>query len=86
MSEQFKIEDGVPLPTGGRGKYGEFYTALEKLQPGQSFEVPASYMTGKCDASTIVSTWARDKGLKKQFVTRRTQNGFRIWRRQALLQ
>jgi hypothetical protein len=79
MSNEYEIEDNVPIPPKRQVKHKEFTEAFNKLQPGQSFWVEC-----KSDEPPVAGLWsrARDKGWK--VVARGEKNngrwGTRIWR------
>lgn len=81
---RFKIESHVPLPgrIGGRkisDETKEVIDVLKALEPGQSFEIPATGSELKYEARRISSI--RQHYVKdRKFTMRTTATGVRIWR------
>lgn len=69
-----KIDKSVPLP-GARSARSPVYRAIESLDVGDSFLIPADFKS----AQTVAAVGNRTH-RDKRFVSRRTPDGFRVWR------
>ena len=72
----FKIESGVPIPTGartGRTKY-----PLDRLQVGNSFFVPMTDLKKARNLRATFSVKAKKKGIS--VVSIADDTGVRVWR------
>lgn len=77
----FEIKKDVPVPTKatGDGKNAVIIKTLDKLEVGESFEVPADYMKRARLSSTI--TAYTKKNELKEFQTSKLENGaVGVWR------
>ena len=79
MSE-YRIEDGVPLPTGNFKKGSPMSDTIAKLQEGQSFLIPAAeryYGNSNVSNHNITN---RKKGSNLRYIIRKvSEDQYRIW-------
>jgi hypothetical protein len=69
----FKIEDGIPLPTAAWTRGDKVKQVMERLEVGQSFLIP-----NLKSAATIYTV--KKSIVGKDFMTRKTDGGVRVWR------
>jgi hypothetical protein len=79
VPDEFKIEDGVPLPTNRTTKRPAKYFPFERLSSGQSFLVAKEQRKGLRPA---LSRHYKATGQKKTIVMREQADGsVRVWRK-----
>ena len=78
VSNEFKIEKGVPIPKVpyGAKKKPEKYPFLS-MDVGDSFFIPG--MESKI-VTAYISSWRRRVGNSKKFSVRTMDGGIRVWR------
>jgi|TARA_R110001632_G_scaffold60747_1_gene147078 hypothetical protein len=72
MTELYKVEQGIPVPTSTTKPKGRLRMTLETLQIGESFVVPSKGERGHATTS------AKAAGIKVK--TASISHGYRIWR------
>jgi hypothetical protein len=76
-TQQFKIESGVPIPTGPVLRKSKY--PLAGMQPGDSFFVPGAKVSIQKSVRAAASVFsARNKGT--EFTARLVEGGLRVWR------
>lgn len=77
MSEELKIERGLPIPKAKRSKY-----PLDRLEVGDSFLVPVppgeSADKIKARVATAIQDF-KDHDPYRRFTLRRVEDGIRVW-------
>lgn len=80
MSEDFKIEKGIPIPSIGKPLRSKYRAAIESMEVGDSFHLPVE----KGDSLTAVRnrciTAAHNALGKGSIATRTEGDGLRLWR------
>lgn len=73
MSDQYKIEDGIPIP--GKFNNDTLHSVLTVLEIGQSV-----FVKDKKPQDISPKTSAAKRGTSKNFLSRTVDGGVRIWR------
>ncbi len=81
----FKIEDGIPIPEDIRGMRPGYSRILRALEVGQSFFIAETDLIEARKYQSRISAAGRTIALRKsgagrKFVTRKFDDGIRVWR------
>ena len=84
-SDMYKIEDGIPLPAGGRSCSG-FKYPMRELKIGQSFLASTAGMSpeeAERQRRLLAShSTTAGKAVGGKFTVRAVDGGYRVWRTQ----
>ena len=74
MSEEIKIEKGIPIPFGTRNQ-NPLTLAISQMDVGDSVVAPTTYIW-----PNQIAAQANKRLAPKRFKSKKTDAGYRVWR------